>query len=36
VRENTKNRKFVVIGFKSTAVFGYSQTNGEPLPGEEG
>lgn len=31
----TKKERIVVIGFKGTPVFGYSQTDGEPLPGQE-
>ena len=30
--EETEEERMAVVGFKSTAVFGYSQTQGEPLP----
>jgi len=32
--KQTGEERVAVIGFKGTAVFGYSQTDGEPLPGE--
>ncbi|QDT51696.1 hypothetical protein Pan258_57880 [Symmachiella dynata] len=32
--KQTGEDRIAVIGFKGTAVFGYAQTDGEPLPGE--
>lgn len=35
VDEETEEERMCVVGFKTTAVFGYSQTEGDPLPGPD-